>query len=172
MPKKKNKNNPRNGHAFPQTHTHQKEWLITSGWDGETFFTTKPSSICPGVTMWYLYRTLACLMDAACRFSAVIVHDPNIQLQKLALREQYTQNANTANAAWPHLHHANRHRLSPSLTHTLSRKKFSFTLHFLVRYQRRPEQHQHVEQLTVFVLPKKLQLLLLLSAQGVDDGDG
>lgn len=33
-------------------------------------------------------------------------------------------------------------------------------------------QRQDVELLTVFVLPKELQLLLLLSAQGVDDGDG
>lgn len=34
------------------------------------------------------------------------------------------------------------------------------------------EEHRDVKRLTVFVLPKKLQLLLLLSAQGVDDGDG
>lgn len=34
------------------------------------------------------------------------------------------------------------------------------------------EEHQDVKQLTVFVLPEKLQLLLLLPAQGVDDGDG
>lgn len=31
---------------------------------------------------------------------------------------------------------------------------------------------QDVTRLTVFMLPEKLQLLLLLSAQGVDDGDG
>lgn len=34
------------------------------------------------------------------------------------------------------------------------------------------EEERDVKRLTVFVLPKKLQLLLLLSAQGVDDGDG
>lgn len=119
-----------------------------------------------------------CLLDGCCVL-AQSIHDPNIQLQKPALREQYAQNANSANDAWLHLHHATRQRRHHPHSFVHLDSFVCWGKAFLrVAFSRDPcrsvpvEEERDVKRLTVFVLPKKLQLLLLLSAQGVDDGDG